>query len=147
MYKVLTITLSLPFVKRQVIEDSLSPVSKSLFSCAEPNVNEQIPLFELICIRFVASEQRCLNKRPYFLQDLAMSSNAFCNGNNFVNNPTFRYNARFNICSRDRVGLTSFPWQQATFISGMKCQKCLCASKRCHRYPLIFYCPRTLWSN
>ena len=33
----------------------------SFFSCAEPNVNEQNPLFELICIRFGAWEERRLN--------------------------------------------------------------------------------------
>jgi hypothetical protein len=30
----------------------LGPVHTSSFSCAEPNVNEQSSLFELICIRF-----------------------------------------------------------------------------------------------
>ena len=32
----------------------LGPFQTSFFSCAELNVNEQNPLFELICIRFGA---------------------------------------------------------------------------------------------
>ena len=33
---------------------TLGPFQTSLFSCAEPNINEQNPLFEFICIRFGA---------------------------------------------------------------------------------------------
>ena len=47
--------------KIYAIYSGLGPFQTSLFSCAEPNVNEQNPLFELICIKFGAWEERRLN--------------------------------------------------------------------------------------
>ena len=38
------------------------PFQTSIFSCAEPNVNEQNLLFELICIRFGAWQERRLKR-------------------------------------------------------------------------------------
>ena len=48
------------FCKLQIFKH-LGPFKTSLFSCAEPNVNEQNPLFELICIKFGAWEDQRLN--------------------------------------------------------------------------------------
>ena len=40
------------FLLRKRSESVLGPLHKSNLSCAESNVKEQNPLFELMCIRF-----------------------------------------------------------------------------------------------
>ena len=42
---------------RTNISPGLTRFKRRLFSCAKPNVNEQDPLFELICIRLDAREE------------------------------------------------------------------------------------------
>ena len=59
-----THTLSLSLTQRsfdQTYINILGPFQTSLFSSAEPNINEQNHLFELICIRFGAGEVWRLN--------------------------------------------------------------------------------------
>ena len=59
-----TLSLSLSLSQRsfdQTYINILGPFQTSLFSSAEPNINEQNHLFELICIRFGAGEVWRLN--------------------------------------------------------------------------------------